>query len=326
MARAVSRSPRSRRLRAPLHGPAPAADQAQVPEGVPDAAASVAAATPVPAPTDAKAVPGSGPASPLAPISVETDVLRLEISPRGGTVSSVWLKHYPIDPERPEDKFRLFKPEPPNMFIAQSGLLGTDPQSVPTHEAIFTSTQTSYTLGERDDILVVELTWGQETGVQVVKRYRFERGQLPRPGDPGGAQRDRRGPDGARLHPAPAHRVARPQRSPVRLHLHRRRLLQPAGQVQEGRLRRHALRAPEQGRDRWLDRHDAALLRLRLGPAPGPGRHLLHQRPGGQPLHHRQVQPGREPRPRGRATASRTASTSAPRSRRPWPPSPPGWI
>ena len=156
--------------------PAPATDQAQVPEGVPDAAASVAAATAVPAPTDAKAVPGSGPASPLAPISVETDVLRLEISPRGGTVSSVWLKHYPIDPERPEDKFRLFKPEPPNMFIAQSGLLGTDPQSVPTHEAIFTSTQTSYTLGEREDILVVELTWGQETGVQVVKRYRFERG------------------------------------------------------------------------------------------------------------------------------------------------------
>ena len=156
--------------------PAPATDQAQVPEGVPDAAASVAAATAVPAPTDTKAVPGSGPASPLAPISVETDVLRLEISPRGGTVSSVWLKHYPIDPERPDDKFRLFKPEPPNMFIAQSGLLGTDPQSVPTHEAIFTSTQTSYTLGEREDILVVELTWGQETGVQVVKRYRFERG------------------------------------------------------------------------------------------------------------------------------------------------------
>jgi YidC/Oxa1 family membrane protein insertase len=158
--------------------PAPAADLAQVPEGVPDAAASVAAATPVPAPADTKAVAGSIPAaaSPLAPISVETDVLRLEISPRGGTVSSVWLKHYPVDPERPEDKLRLFKPDAPNMFIAQSGLLGTDPQSVPTHEAIFTSPQVSYGLGERDDILVVELTWGQEAGVQVVKRYRFERG------------------------------------------------------------------------------------------------------------------------------------------------------
>lgn len=156
--------------------PAPGTDQPQVPEGVPAAASSIPATMPVPAGTDAKAISGSGPASPLAPIGVETDVLRIEISPRGGTVSSVWFKDYPVDPKRPEEKFRLFKPEPPNMFIAQSGLLGTDPQSVPTHEAIFTGAQTSYSLGERDDILVVELTWGQASGVQVVKRYRFERG------------------------------------------------------------------------------------------------------------------------------------------------------
>ncbi len=147
----------------------------KVPEGVPDVAASVTAAA-VSAPADAKTAPAAGAAAGLAPIAVETDVLRLEISPRGGTVTSVWLKNYPIDPERPEDKFRLFKPEPPNMFIAQSGLLGSDPKSVPTHEAMFTSPQTSYTLGEGDKTLDLVLTWGQEPGVQVVKRYRFERG------------------------------------------------------------------------------------------------------------------------------------------------------
>jgi YidC/Oxa1 family membrane protein insertase len=160
--------------------PAPAAPAAgtqtpQVPEGVPNAAASVAGAMPVPAPGNADAAAGSS-VSPMASISVETDVLRLELSTRGGTVASAWLKGYPVDPERPEDKFRLFKPEPPNMFIAQSGLLGSDPQSVPTHEATFASAQTSYTMGERDDILVAELTWGEASGVQVVKRYRFERG------------------------------------------------------------------------------------------------------------------------------------------------------
>jgi YidC/Oxa1 family membrane protein insertase len=161
----------------PVAAPASAPDQSQIPEGVPDAATSVAAATPVPALTDVKAgTQGAGAASPLAPISVETDVLRLEISPRGGTVASLWLKGYPIDPAHPEDKFRLFKPETPNMFIAQSGLLGTDPQAVPTHEAIFTSSQTSYSLGGREDTLVVELTWGQPAGVQVIKRYHFERG------------------------------------------------------------------------------------------------------------------------------------------------------
>jgi YidC/Oxa1 family membrane protein insertase len=157
---------------------APTAGQAAtqpgaVPEGVPMAAANVAAATPV--------APGTNAAQPAAPntgglISVETDVLRLEISQRGGTVASVWLKNYPIMPEHPEDKFRLFKPEPPNMFIAQSGLLGADPKSLPTHEATFASPQTSYTLGERDNTLDVSLTWGEEGGVQVVKRYRFTRG------------------------------------------------------------------------------------------------------------------------------------------------------
>ncbi len=156
----------------------PATEQAAIPEGVPQAAAEVATATAVPA-------PGAPPAGTLAatdvnpslaPIAVETDLLRLEISPKGGTISSVWLKHYPIDPKHPEDKFRLFKPEPPNMFIAQSGLLGTEAGSVPTHEATFTAPQTSYTLGERDNNLEVTLTWGEEGGVQVIKRYRFERG------------------------------------------------------------------------------------------------------------------------------------------------------
>ena len=79
-------------------------------------------------------------------------------------------------PEHPEDKFRLFKPEPPNLFIAQSGLLGAEANALPTHEATFTSAQTSYSLGERDNTLDVVLTWGEEGGLQVVKRYRFTRG------------------------------------------------------------------------------------------------------------------------------------------------------
>jgi YidC/Oxa1 family membrane protein insertase len=160
--------------------PAPSApasgDQTpQVPEGVPNAAASVAGATPVPAPGNTDVGAGTN-ASPMAAISVETDVLRVEISPRGGTISSVWLNDYPIDPGRPEDKFRLFKPEPPNMFIAQSGLLGSDPQALPTHEATFTSPKASYVLGQGDTTLDVVLTWGDASAVQVVKRYRFERG------------------------------------------------------------------------------------------------------------------------------------------------------
>jgi len=107
------------------------------------------------------------------PILVETDVLRLEISPRGGTIASAWLLDYSVVPERPEDKFRLMKPVPPNMFIAQSGLLGQD---LPSHEAQFESAQTSYYLAEDEDQLVVDLRWTSEAGVTVTKRYTLKRG------------------------------------------------------------------------------------------------------------------------------------------------------
>lgn len=107
------------------------------------------------------------------PILVETDVLRLEISPRGGTIASAWLLDYSVVPERPEDKFRLLKPVPPNMFIAQSGLLG---QGLPTHEALFESAQTDYRLADDDDRLVVDLRWTSPAGVRVTKRYSLKRG------------------------------------------------------------------------------------------------------------------------------------------------------
>ncbi len=107
------------------------------------------------------------------PITVETDLLRLEISPRGGTISSAWLMDYPIVPERPEDKLRLMKPVPPNMFVAQSGLLG---KLLPTHEGLFSSAATRYTLAPGTDQLQVVLQWRSDSGTEVEKIYTFSRG------------------------------------------------------------------------------------------------------------------------------------------------------
>jgi YidC/Oxa1 family membrane protein insertase len=143
-------------------------------EGIPD----------VP-PTAAPTTPSAGPLLPEAVdlavaddglIEVETDVLRVQISPRGGTVVSAWLKDYAVDPERPEEHVRLFKPQPPNMFIAQSGLLGSEPELLPTHEATFTASAQRYTLDPGQTSLTVELLWTHPSGVSVVKRYRFEQG------------------------------------------------------------------------------------------------------------------------------------------------------
>ena len=144
-----------------------------------------ASAAPQDIPTVAKTpdgIPVMSTAAPLAtgtqdtPIRVETDLLRVEISPRGGTISGVWLLDYPVVPERPEDKLQLLKPVPPNMFIAQSGLLGDQAALLPTHEGIFTSARSAYQLEPNADHIAVELTWRGDSGIEVTKRYTFTRG------------------------------------------------------------------------------------------------------------------------------------------------------
>ncbi|MCK7575552.1 MAG: membrane protein insertase YidC [Chromatiales bacterium] len=110
------------------------------------------------------------------PIRVETDLLRLEISPRGATIAGAWLLDYAVVPERPDDKFQLLKPVPPNMFVAQSGLLGEKPDLLPTHEAVFTSAQSRYELQPGADRLEVVLEWTNDAGVLVKKIYTFTRG------------------------------------------------------------------------------------------------------------------------------------------------------
>jgi YidC/Oxa1 family membrane protein insertase len=107
---------------------------------------------------------------------VKTDVLRAEIATRGGTIQSLWLKDYAADADRPEVPLQLLKPDAPNMFIVQSGLLGGGDVTVPTHEADFTAAQSAFQLAAGDDQLVVELVWRGDSGLEVIKRYRFERG------------------------------------------------------------------------------------------------------------------------------------------------------
>lgn len=148
--------------------------ESAAPAGVPDVFVSPNDAQLAPTPAIAAATLTGGPS--ITPIVVETDLMRLEISPLGGTISSLWLKDYLVAPDDPDDKLRLFKPQTPNMFVAQSGLLGTEPDVLPTHEAAFTSAQQQFSLKDGEDQLVVELLWTSPEGIKVKKTYRFDRG------------------------------------------------------------------------------------------------------------------------------------------------------
>jgi YidC/Oxa1 family membrane protein insertase len=152
---------------------------------VPQAAKATGDATPTaatPTPGVVPSVPGV-PAAPNAAttdasaaqsIHVLTDVLDLQISTRGGTITQADLLQYPkvkgeAAPVRLENEG-----DPLTLYLLQSGLTG--PGNAPNHLAIFKSANNNYTLGNAAE-LRVPLTWTDDHGVTVTKTFVFRKGQ-----------------------------------------------------------------------------------------------------------------------------------------------------
>ena len=104
-------------------------------------------------------------------ITVSSDLLTVNISNKGGTITNAWLNDYPIELGS-ESHFQLLSDTPNELFQAQSGLLPSE--QMPTHHSMFSSTQTSYQM--QGDSLVVPLIWKGDNGVVVTKNYHFTRG------------------------------------------------------------------------------------------------------------------------------------------------------
>ena len=111
-------------------------------------------------------------------IRVRTDVLDLDINLRGGGIRRLALIDYPVSLTEKDTPFPLMEFQPPNVFLAQSGLRGkstTVDGNAPDHHAEFTAAQSEYTLADGSDTLKVTLHWRSDDGVQVAKVYTFHR-------------------------------------------------------------------------------------------------------------------------------------------------------
>ena len=142
----------------------------------PPAPPTTAPATPVaPGSPAADAAATTAAAATAEVIHVRTDVLDLEISTAGGTIKQADLLKYskvkgeatPVRLENDDD--------PVNIFLLQSGLIGPDKGSYPTHLAVWSVAKNSYDLDGAQD-LNVPLTWTNNQGVTVTKTYTFHRG------------------------------------------------------------------------------------------------------------------------------------------------------
>lgn len=107
-------------------------------------------------------------------IQIVTDVLRVGISTRGGTVVQVSLPEYPVEADQPDQPFVLLEQGANQWFLAQSGLV-SDGASTPNHGDLFRAEALSYQLTASSDELRVPLVW-EKDGLRVTKTFIFKRG------------------------------------------------------------------------------------------------------------------------------------------------------
>ncbi|AXI04310.1 membrane protein insertase YidC [Aquirhabdus parva] len=153
---------------------------------IPNANASSVAATPVnnadvpPVATPKKeaAAPVIAPA-PQGLITLQTDMYRITVDPKGGdVVRSELLNH--LNAVDSQKAFVLLEDGPGRVYTAQSGLIGVDgPDAAATGRPLYTSAQTSYVLATGQTSLDVPLTFEAPNGVQIIKSFHLTAGQYP---------------------------------------------------------------------------------------------------------------------------------------------------
>ncbi len=141
--------------------PAPTATSA-APAGTPDA------------PLVAGAVPSSALGAGGQIIKVETDLLRAEISTKGGDIRRLEFKEHKGTLDKSKN-FVLFQSNVDNTYIAQSGLIGAE--GLPNHHTIYTTTAREYQLANGVNTLEVRLTAPEANGLKAEQVYKFTRGK-----------------------------------------------------------------------------------------------------------------------------------------------------
>ena len=105
-------------------------------------------------------------------IYVQTDVLQLAIDPNGGDVVELKLSQYPRNASNPDIPLQLFENSSDRIYVAQSGLVGTDgPDARPSGRPLYSVSQKNFTLQDGQEQLNVDLSF-QENGVNYTKRIK----------------------------------------------------------------------------------------------------------------------------------------------------------
>ncbi len=140
-----------------------------------DEAASASSADDLPSSPEFKAAAAENLSS-AELVRVSTDVLELTIDLNGGDIVYAALpKHYAAI-DKPDQPFVLLETER-LQYVAQSGLVGRNATDTADGRPRFAASADSYSLKSGADSLEVDLHYAYSDSVDLIKRYRFHRGQ-----------------------------------------------------------------------------------------------------------------------------------------------------
>lgn len=107
-------------------------------------------------------------------VRVTTDLVDVLISTRGGEISRVDLRDYAVSVDD-ATPLRLMSTVPSELFTARSLIVTDDPQRGPGASGIYVPDQSEYRMEDGTDRLVVPMVWRDQNGLEITKRYVFER-------------------------------------------------------------------------------------------------------------------------------------------------------
>ncbi len=110
-------------------------------------------------------------------INIQSDVLNLNIDTKGGNIVQATLPKYPVSVQEKGIPETILSSAPEKFYISQSGLVGPAGPDTKDGQVTYQADKDHYALTNGQDTLTVDLTWQNNAGLSVIKRFTLKRGQ-----------------------------------------------------------------------------------------------------------------------------------------------------
>lgn len=110
-------------------------------------------------------------------VDVYSDTLHIKIDTAGGDIVMASLREYPAKINQPDEPLVMLTRTQDHLYIAQSGLVGDNGTDKGGSRPRFIAQQSRYEMTDGNNELVVDLQLANNTGANIVKRYKFTRGE-----------------------------------------------------------------------------------------------------------------------------------------------------